>query len=392
MSGRTRPRSRAASSPAIRLAAIVAGLGLLGAACADDSVNQAAAAPSSTSIPTSVTPVDTQRVGAGPADDTSNSTGEPGGDTSADTGTSGTPSTTPSSTTTTAAPTTTTTEPEPAELAPIDPDAPDRGVVKTLQTRLGELGFAPGPADGSYGGRTVAAVSAFQGLVGLPVTGEADAATIAALETYQYDGPVAHQGDSGPAVAEIQQRLADSPFDPGPVDGQYGTSTIQAVWALEKLAGIPADGDWGPLDEESWRKLQAGTIGGPERSADVRWVEVDISQQVMKVYDPGSATPVLISHVSTGSGVPWENETYSGESETPLGDFTITRRISGWRESSLDIGRLYNPLYFNGGIAFHGALSVPNYPASHGCVRVPMSIAEYLPGVLPNGTPVYVLA
>ncbi|MFV0526274.1 MAG: peptidoglycan-binding protein [Acidimicrobiales bacterium] len=360
----------------------MAAVGLLGAACGDDSVNQAAAAPSSTSTPTSAAPVDTQRVEV--------VEGDPTTDTSVGETTS--PSTTAAPTTTTAAPTTSTTEPAPAPLAPIDPDAPDRGVVKTLQTRLGELGFAPGPADGSYGGRTVAAVSAFQGLVGLPVTGAVDEATVAALETYRYDGPVAHQGDSGPAVTEIQQLLADSPFDPGPVDGQYGTSTIQAVWALEKLAGVPVDGDWGPLDEESWRKLQDGSIGGPERSADVRWVEVDISQQLLKVYDPGNGTPVLISHVSTGSGVPWENESYSGESETPLGDFVISRRISGWRESSLDIGRLYNPLYFNGGIAFHGALSVPNYPASHGCVRVPMSIAEYLPGVLPNGTPVYVMA
>ena len=107
---------------------------------------------------------------------------------------------------------------------------------------------------------------------------------------------------------------------------------------------------------------------------------------------PGSATPVLISHASSGSGIPWENEEHSGSSVTPLGDFHINRRISGWRESSLNIGRLYNPLYFNGGIALHGATSVPNHPASHGCIRLPMHVAEYLPGELPNGTPVHVLA
>ena len=112
----------------------------------------------------------------------------------------------------------------------------------------------------------------------------------------------------------------------------------------------------------------------------------------MKVYDPGRNAPVLVSHISSGSGIPWENEEHSGSSITPTGSFHIQRRISGWRESSLDIGRLYNPLYFTGGIAFHGALSVPSYPASHGCVRVPMHIAEYLPGELPNGTPVHVMA
>jgi hypothetical protein len=74
---------------------------------------------------------------------------------------------------------------------------------------------------------------------------------------------------------------------------------------------------------------------------------------------------------------------------TPGGSFRVTRRISGWRTSRL--GRLYNPLYFNGGIAIHGAASVPAYPASHGCVRITMSAASWFPGVVPNGTPVYVV-
>jgi lipoprotein-anchoring transpeptidase ErfK/SrfK len=124
---------------------------------------------------------------------------------------------------------------------------------------------------------------------------------------------------------------------------------------------------------------------------DQRWVEVDLSEQLVKVYDPGERTPTLISHASSGSGIPWSNEDHSGSSVTPRGDFHIDRRIDGWRESSLGIGRLYKPLYFRGGIALHGSQSVPLYPASHGCVRLPMHIADYLPGELPNGTPVHVL-
>ncbi|MEL6981585.1 MAG: L,D-transpeptidase family protein, partial [Actinomycetota bacterium] len=191
---------------------------------------------------------------------------------------------------------------------------------------------------------------------------------------------------------ELQQRLASGPFDPGDTDGVYGQSTVAAVWALEKLAGVPVDGDWGPADELAWQRLMDGRVGQPERTHDQRWVEVDLSQQLMKVYDPGEQTPVLISHASSGSGIPWENEDHSGSSVTPLGDFHINRRINGWRESSLNIGRLYNPLYFNGGIAFHGATSVPLYPASHGCIRLPMHVADYLPDELPIGTPVHILA
>ncbi len=264
--------------------------------------------------------------------------------------------------------------------------------VLALQERLAELGFAPGTPDGSFGRRTARAIVAFQDLVGINETGRADARTLGALASYRYDGLVLESGDEGQLVETLQKRLAGGPFDPGTADGVYGTSTTQAVWALEKMAGIPVDGNWGPLDERAWEKLEDGQIGGPEKSHDQRWVEVDLSEQIMKVYDPGFTTPVLVSHASSGSGVPWENEEFSGSSITPLGDFQINRRISGWRESSLDIGRLYNPLYFNGGIAFHGATSVPLYPASHGCIRLPMHVADYLPSELPNGTPVHILS
>jgi peptidoglycan hydrolase-like protein with peptidoglycan-binding domain len=283
------------------------------------------------------------------------------------------------------------------QLEPIvDPLLPsergDKGdEVKRLQQRLFDLGMGPGTPDGSYGRRTEAAVAAFQGLVEIEPTGVADAETVEALDRYRYDGLVLFAGDEGDDVETLQQRLADGPFDPGPIDGEYGTATVQAVWALEKLAELPVDGNWGPLEEQAWEKLTSGDLAAAEKSNELRWVEVDLSQQIIKVYDPDQVAPVLISHVSSGSGIPWENEEFSGSSVTPLGDFHIDRRISGWRESSLNIGRLYNPLYFNGGIAFHGASSVPNYPASHGCVRVPMHIAEYLPDELPNGTPVHVL-
>ncbi len=264
--------------------------------------------------------------------------------------------------------------------------------VEEMQVLLTEYGFGAGTPDGSYGGRTERAIEAFQDLVGLPPTGIADADTVLALGNYRYDGLLLRAGDEGDAVEELQARLAGGPFDPGPVDGAYGTTTVQAVWALEKLAGVPVDGDWGPLDELAWGRLQEGEVGLPEKDHEERWVEVDLSEQLAKVYDPGETTPTLVVHISSGSGIPWENEEYSGSSVTPKGEFHIDRRIDGWRESSLNIGRLYNPLYFNGGIAFHGATSVPLYPASHGCVRLPMHVAEYMPDELPNGTTVHILA
>ena len=50
--------------------------------------------------------------------------------------------------------------------------------------------------------------------------------------------------------------------------------------------------------------------------------------------------------------------------------------MTGWDPSPL--GLLYDPMYFVAGYAIHGNPSVPPYPASHGCVRVPMWIIPHL--------------
>lgn len=284
--------------------------------------------------------------------------------------------------------------------------------VRQAQQRLVDIGFDPGPVDGLYGRQTRSGLEAFQRHVGIAVTGRIDDATIKALSEFSgtvssgavsggagtstsdsssSSGTSSSQATASSSLADAQRRLAAGPFDPGPVDGEYGTKTRNAIWALEKLAGISMDGAWGSDDQAALDQVMSGAIGGPKESYGRRWVEVDLSQQLMMVYDPGRTVPVLVSHVSSGSGIPWKKGRYSGKSITPVGNFTIFRRISGWRQSSLGIGSLYNPLYFtNSGIAFHGSRSVPSYPASHGCVRVPMHIAEYLPGMLPNGTPVSV--
>ena len=37
---------------------------------------------------------------------------------------------------------------------------------------------------------------------------------------------------------------------------------------------------------------------------------------------------------------------------------------------------MWNPVYFNYGIAIHGALNVPLQPASHGCIRIPLTLSR----------------
>ncbi|MGA0205987.1 MAG: L,D-transpeptidase, partial [Ilumatobacteraceae bacterium] len=73
------------------------------------------------------------------------------------------------------------------------------------------------------------------------------------------------------------------------------------------------------------------------------------------------------------------------------GRFTVNRqRSEGWWEG--DLGEIYRPKYFNGGIAIHGSRSIPSYPASHGCVRVSVSAMDMIweSGLVPKGTRVWV--
>src|SRR5207237_3838783 len=111
-----------------------------------------------------------------------------------------------------------------------------------------------------------------------------------------------------------------------------------------------------------------------------------VSRQVLFLCQ-GNALPRILP-VSTGSGARYCVAGECARAVTPGGSFRVFLRVSGWQTSRL--GRLYHPLYFTGGIAIHGAPSVPAYPASHGCVRIPLSAAGWFPSKVPNGTPVYV--
>ncbi|NBT26542.1 MAG: murein L,D-transpeptidase, partial [Actinobacteria bacterium] len=76
---------------------------------------------------------------------------------------------------------------------------------------------------------------------------------------------------------------------------------------------------------------------------------------------------------------------------TPEGTFAIDReRPDGWWNG--DLGKIYRPKYFNGGVAIHGSTSVPAYPASHGCVRVSVAAMDMIwdKNLLPRGTTVVV--
>lgn len=207
-------------------------------------------------------------------------------------------------------------------------------------------------------------------------------------------------GSSGTKVRALQDRLRELAFDPGPSDGLFGPATERAVWAYEKfLEGVPYADVTGVVSPERWLRMNETFDIRPRRANPGTHVEVLLPSQVAVVYRANS--PILITHVSSGTGEEWcsvvtvdeddgtqTEQAICGVAVTPGGVFHFDRRVEGWRNAKL--GRLYNPVYFNYGIAIHGASDVPKQPASRGCVRIPMHIAEYFPSLVANGDLVYV--
>lgn len=199
-------------------------------------------------------------------------------------------------------------------------------------------------------------------------------------------------GAKGAEVKALQTRLTELGYVPGKIDGRYGQATMMAVWAFQKVQGIKPTST---VASRTWVALEnpkAPRVLVPKGRQNR--VEVNLTQQIMVLYRAGE--PKVISHISSGSGIPYveyatwngKRQRFSGSATTPTGDYRTTWRVSGWHRSYL--GQLYNPIFFNGGIALHGALSVPLHPASHGCVRLPMPVAEILPDLLGTGVPVHV--
>lgn len=182
--------------------------------------------------------------------------------------------------------------------------------------------------------------------------------------------PVLKMGSKGSWVVSAQQSMWGSGFWLGAIDGVYGPLMQQAVWAVQKNRGLARDGVVGPM---TWNAITMKYRAVPRYSGD--HIEIDKARQLLIVARGGRS--VITLNTSTGSGRPF---IYNGRrliANTPSGTFSVYRKnTTGWEYGQL--GGLYKPFYFNGGIAVHGAPSIPPYPDSHGCCRVSTSAQNYL--------------
>jgi SpoIID/LytB domain protein len=167
----------------------------------------------------------------------------------------------PSTTTTTVAPATTTGPACPVDDLSISHLLSSQRTLRTgtigedvrdVQRLLSALAAYGGPIDGIYGSLTAAAVRAFQdsrglfadGIVGSRTRGELAGLLNAAehRRVLTSDGRLLKRGVSGDTVRALQAALKALGFDPGPIDGSFGTLTSRAVISFQQAANLYADG------------------------------------------------------------------------------------------------------------------------------------------------------
>jgi len=175
---------------------------------------------------------------------------------------------------------------------------------------------------------------------------------------------VLRRGDRGPAVQALNERLSELGYLPAAAAGStFGDATFHGVVAFQKWEGLARDGIVG--------RATSGALDGATRPRPLtrggagRRIEVLFGRQVALLIRGDQVRRTIA--VSTGAP----------GYRTPAGSFRVFRKeIRSWSYPY----QVWLPYasYFHGGVAFHGYEPVPVYPASHGCVRVPMPFMREL--------------
>jgi N-acetylmuramoyl-L-alanine amidase len=180
-------------------------------------------------------------------------------------------------------------------------------------------------------------------------------------------------GSLGADVRALHHRLAQLKVHVPGTGKVFSVRTFDSVVAFEKARGLSRTGVVGT---STWRALGLVRAFHPRYARPTPHIEVDKGRQILMIVRRGKVTGII--PVSTGA-----------TGNTPVGAWNILWKApatSTWLGSAT----LYRTMTFHGNFAIHGYYSVPTYPASHGCVRVPIWEAEWLYNQSPVGERVYV--
>ena len=191
-------------------------------------------------------------------------------------------------------------------------------------------------------------------------------------ETIQVVSWNAGQGTRGTKVTLLQRGLLKLGFAT-PVTGYFDSLTANAVNAFRKTNGLGRDGyAIGSVYAMVMRGQGAYALRYPKSGTHGKHVEFDWSRQVLVLADHGK--PYRVYHVSSGKP----------STPTVFGSYRFYSKTPGTNSH----GMVYSS-YFIGGYAIHGYADVPNYAASHGCLRVPIPNAVSIYNWIDLGDPIY---
>ena len=172
-------------------------------------------------------------------------------------------------------------------------------------------------------------------------------------------------GATGPSVRELERRLSELHYAIKR-DGYFGSEDLEAVYAFQKVERLARTGR---VDAGLWARIVEARTPFAHYGGD--HIEIDKARQALFIVRGGNVS--LIVSTSTGA-----------TGNTPLGTWHVYRKVGGFDWV------LYYPSYFLRGFAVHGYPDVPPYPASHGCARIPMWIAQTVYAQIGYGSTVYV--
>ena len=161
--------------------------------------------------------------------------------------------------------------------------------------------------------------------------------------------PALSQGECGKAVIGFKKAMREMGYiaNDGPC---YGGKTARGVLAYRKVNDMSRSMRSGAgLVQAVYAGRGAYEVRHPGAG---KHVEAPLSKQVL-VFADGDK-PTAIYPISSGTSA----------TPTVRGHFEFIRTEPGYNSKGM-----YYSFYFYGGYAIHGYESVPNYPASHGCLR-----------------------
>ena len=167
------------------------------------------------------------------------------------------------------------------------------------------------------------------------------------------------------SVRALQEGLADLNYQVSH-SGSFDLGTQLAVLAYRKVNGMDRSS---AVNRDVMRRVLRGRGAFHPRFKGPRHVEANLGEQVIALVNPGGR---VFRVIPTSSGKP--------STPTVLGRFHVYQKDPGTNGEGM-----FDSNYFIGGYAIHGYPDVPTYAASHGCLRIPNSIAPFVFGWIRTG-------